>query len=80
MSIIAYKDYETLQNQPYFEEDHFSCVEEHHIQNMCRFQTFLDKNITNENNDRPLPRPQIVTLENERLPPLQIPHFSGEYT
>ena len=80
MSLIAHKGYESLQTQPYFKDDHFSSVEEMYIMNMCRFQAFLDENTTNENNDRPLPRPQIVTLDNERLLPLQIPHFSGEYT
>lgn len=80
MSIIAHKDFNSLQEQPYIKDDHFSCVEEHYIQNMCKFQTFMDSNSSNGNSDQPLPRSQIVTLENERLPPLNIPHFSGDYT
>ena len=81
MMIIASKDYPALQDQPYIKDDHFTQVEEYYLQNMSKFQTFLDEYPTTTNPiDQPPTRPHIVTLENERLPPLNIPHFSGDYT
>ena len=49
---------------------------------MCDFQTYLDENFpTNASSVvQTQVRPEIVTLDNERLPPLNIPHFSGDNT
>ena len=80
--ILNHKEYPTLGEQPYIKEDHFSQVEEFYIENMCKFQAYLDQNPPNKTNlvAQTQLRPQIVTLDNERLPPLNIPHFSGDYT
>ena len=82
MLLLNHKDYPTLGDQTYIKNDHFSQVEEFYIQNMCKFQTYIDQNLPNNQNSEPQTqlRPHIVTLDNERLPPLNIPHFSGDYT
>ena len=47
MLLIAHNDYESLKEQPYIKGNHFSQVDEFYIQNMCKFQSYLDADSPN---------------------------------
>ena len=80
MQLINHEDYEAVKAQPYVKDNLFLVYEQSYIKNMSKLQAYLDSQVESHNDSTHPPIRQFVTLDGERLPPLSIPHFNGDFT
>ena len=73
-------EYEGLKDQPYIKDNYFLIYEQHYMKNLANYQEYLDSQATAQSATNQPPVKQFVTLDGERLPPLSIPHFNGDFT
>ena len=76
-NILTCRDYPIVKDHVYFTQNVFEKTEERTLQLLGKFQGILDQAPMNNVNNNQAPR--VVTIDNDKLPPLNLPDFDGDF-